>query len=176
MSDKPTQPPFHEAYDALVAGLPPSQLREAYKRLSTAKVPLTDEEIFSEHPRVKACLERIVAAYGRKKSRSAVASKVRRDAAREKPADATAPEPDDQPPQGQGEGVVEMLESCTIECQPEPAAAAAAEEPVAAEPVIAMPTVEEPAPVTPTCPAVRPTVAARRPQKKEVNRLVSRRA
>jgi hypothetical protein len=74
---------FHPTYADVVRGLPPSQLREAYKRLSTAKSPLTDAEILSEHPRVAACLEKISQAYGRKKTRSAVASKARRDAARE---------------------------------------------------------------------------------------------
>jgi hypothetical protein len=101
MSDQPTaQPSFHEAYDSLVAGLPASQLREAHKRLVKCKQPLTADELVSEHPRVLACLERIVAAYGRKKSRSAVASKVRRDAARDKPtaadADSEAPPPSQQ--------------------------------------------------------------------------------
>ena len=76
-------PAFHEAYAGLISGLPPSQLREAYKRLSTAKVPLTDEEICSEHPRVLATLERLASAYIRKKARSAIASKARREAAKE---------------------------------------------------------------------------------------------
>ena len=82
------QPTFHETYSGLVAGLPPSQLREAHKRLSKCKQPLTDEEIVSQHPRVQACLEKISAAYSRKKTRSAVSSKARRDAVRTTAADA----------------------------------------------------------------------------------------
>ena len=83
MEDQPT-PRFHETYADLTRGLPPSQIREALKRLTRCKHPLTDEEIAGEHPRVQACLEKIAAAYARKKERSAVASKARRDAAREK--------------------------------------------------------------------------------------------
>ena len=63
MTDQPIQ--FHESYADLIRGLPPSQLREAHRRLSKCKTPLTDEEIASEHPRVLACLERIAAAYSR---------------------------------------------------------------------------------------------------------------
>ena len=84
MSAQQTPPAFHEAYAGLVAGLPPSQLREAHKRLMRCKQPLTAEEIVGEHPRIQACLEKISAAYTRKKGRSAVASKSRRDDARDK--------------------------------------------------------------------------------------------
>ena len=73
---------FHPTYADLLRGLPPSQLKEARRRLCSCKQPLTDEELVSEHPRVLACLEKIAASYGRKKGRSAVASKARRDAAR----------------------------------------------------------------------------------------------
>ena len=80
-------PTFHQSYAGLLAGLPPSQLREAHKRLTKCKHPLTAEEISSEDPRILACLERLVASYGRKKGRSAVSSKARRDAAREQTTD-----------------------------------------------------------------------------------------
>jgi hypothetical protein len=74
---------FHDAYAALTAGLPPSQLRLAQTRLTKCKLsPLTAEEIAGEHPRVQACLEKIAAAYGRKKQRSAIASKARREVAK----------------------------------------------------------------------------------------------
>ena len=105
MSDQPT---FHESFAPLLLGLPPSQLREAYKRLSTAKQPLSDEEIASEHPRVQECLAKISAAYQRKKSRSAVASKARREATR------SVKEP--KPVEAQEEPVEAMLEACSIEC------------------------------------------------------------
>jgi hypothetical protein len=103
---------FHPTYADVVRGLPPSQLREAYKRLSTAKKPLTDEEIVSEHPRVAACLEKISQAYGRKKTRSAVASKARRDATRSagetiEPLEPAACEIAD---------IAVSLEAATIEC------------------------------------------------------------
>ena len=98
-------PAFHEAYAGLIAGLPPSQLREAYKRLSTAKVPLTDEEICSEHPRVLATLERLASAYIRKKQRSAIASKARREAAKEPV----------EPVMANEEPVAALLEACSLE-------------------------------------------------------------
>ena len=75
-------PRFHEAYAELAAGLPPSQLREAHKRLTRCKQPLTDEEVAGEHPRVQACLERIAAAYARNQERSRASSQKRRDATR----------------------------------------------------------------------------------------------
>ena len=84
MSQPAQQPLFHEAYAALVAGLPPPQLREAHKRLMKCKQPLTAEEIVGEHPKVLACLQKIAAAYERKKGRSATSSKARRDAVRER--------------------------------------------------------------------------------------------
>jgi hypothetical protein len=104
-------PAFHEAYDDLVAGLPPSQLREAYKRLSTAKVPLTDEEICSEHPRVLATLERLASAYIRKKQRSAIASKARREAAKE-------PVEPVEPVMANEEPVAALLEACSLSLEP----------------------------------------------------------
>ena len=117
-----TEPSFHPTYAGLLAGLPPSQLREAHKRLGRCKNPLTAEEIGSEHPRVQACLERLAASYGRKKGRSAVASKARRDAAREQATDSanrgeelaviTESLPTQEPPNG----VHSLLDACSIEC------------------------------------------------------------
>ena len=70
MADMQTAgPAFHATYADLVAGLPPCQLREAHKRLMKCKQPLTAEELVGEHPRIQACLEKIAAAYGRKKGR-----------------------------------------------------------------------------------------------------------
>ena len=93
---------FHPTYAGLLAGLPPSQLKEARRRLSSCKQPLTDEELVSEHPRVLACLEKIAASYSRKKGRSAVASKARRDAARELKGDSVEP-------------VLELIGACSLE-------------------------------------------------------------
>ena len=113
---------FHPTYAGLLAGLPPSQLREAHKRLTKCKHPLTAEEISSEDPRILACLERLVASYGRKKGRSAVSSKARRDAAREQATDSanrgeelaliTESLPTQEPPNG----VHSLLDACSIEC------------------------------------------------------------
>ena len=121
-------PTFHQSYAGLLAGLPPSQLREAHKRLTKCKHPLTAEEISSEDPRILACLERLVASYGRKKGRSAVSSKARRDAAREQTTDSanrgdpancaeevaviTESLPTQEPPNG----LASLLEACDIVC------------------------------------------------------------
>ena len=180
MSDQPTaQPSFHEAYDSLVAGLPASQLREAHKRLVKCKQPLTADELVSEHPRVLACLERIVAAYGRKKSRSAVASKVRRDAARDKPADA-ATEVDVPEQEGVEDDIASSLSACTVTCVSD------------AIPVVLVPAAPEeqklvPPPTKPSrtpqrslvraaAPSVAPAPSvAAAPKKRGVNSLISQR-
>jgi hypothetical protein len=101
-----TKAKFHEVFNDLVAGLPPSQLKEARKRLTTCKQPLTDEELASEHPRVQAGLEKIAAAYARKKVRSAASSKARRDASRH----------DTGCQSEEATDVVSILEACTVEC------------------------------------------------------------
>ena len=122
MSDKQSvtfeEPTFHEAYAALVAGLSPSQLREAHKRLMKCKQPLTAEEIVGEHPRIQASLEKICEAYKRKKTRSAVASKARRDDARGKigARPAASSEPTAVDDAVGAESLVSSLSACTVEC------------------------------------------------------------
>jgi len=127
MTEQQTPHAFHDVYADLVAGLPPSQLKEARKRLTTCKQPLTDEELASEHPRVQACLSRIAAAYARKKLRSATSSKARRDAVREKLSDSsfgttTADVTAEalalaKAEAGDGaESLVSSLSACTVEC------------------------------------------------------------
>ena len=141
---------FHEAYADLVAGLPPSQIREAHKRLTTCKQPLTAEELTTEHPRVQACLEKIAAAYTRKKARSATSSKLRRDTAREEGVEPVAvfdttcrntQEPD--------EPVVSLLDACSlepveVECASATAPHMCAQETVAEPLVASQQTVAEP--------------------------------
>ena len=119
MTEQQTPHAFHDVYADLVAGLPPSQLKEARKRLTTCKQPLTDEELASEHPRVQACLERLAAAYARKKLRSATSSKARRDAVREKLSDSSfgTTTADVTAEAGDGaESLVSSLSACTVEC------------------------------------------------------------
>ena len=141
MDDQPFK--FHEAYAALTAGLPPSQIRLTQTRLTKCKLnPLTAEEIAGEHPRVRACLEKISQAYSRKKLRSATSSKVRRDATRSvrhvvsgqttdstNPGDSTVLENDGVAVCVASEiaTLVDPLEAVTIECEEEP-------EPVQEEP------------------------------------------
>jgi hypothetical protein len=169
-------PQFHEAYAGLVAGLPPSQLREAYKRLSTAKLPLKDEEIASEHPRVAACLERLSAAYGRKKQRSTIASKARRDAARDAARETIEPL---EPAACEIADLAASLEAATIECTPV--------EPTPVEPTPVKPTPVKPTPVDYEAPSPPPPsvskkttrapllVAAKKSAVVASNSLVSRR-
>jgi hypothetical protein len=151
------QPQFHEAYAALTAGLPPSQIRLALSRLTTSKVPLTAEEIAGEHPRVQACLEKIAAAYTRKKARSATSSKARRDDAREKQGAASS-EPRPRTCVDADDSTVELsLAACSVTCDAE------AVEPVAVEPE---PVAVEPEPVvseaeSPPAPAVSATAATK---------------
>ena len=169
MDDQPLK--FHATYADLVAGLPPSQLKEARKRLMACKQqPLTAEEVVGEHPKVLACLEKIAAAYKRKKTRSSVASKCRRDAVREKlvrtnagsdadvaaccyaTVDTSASEP----------AVSELTSSlaeCTVECTPE---AAAESETVVAVPVAPLPCCL-PSATQPEEPSEPPATKASRP-------------
>ena len=73
--------------------LPPSQQREAYKRLSTRRRnPLTPEQCAEPSAEVEACLEAVNAAYLSKKQRSKQASAVKREAARVRPDNVTEPE------------------------------------------------------------------------------------
>ena len=148
---------FNEAYSGLLAGLPPSQLREAYKRLSTAKQPLTDEEICSEHPRVLATLERLAAAYIRKKARSAIASKARRDAAKEPVEPVEAQEEPVEP-------VAALLEACSLSLEPVEVECAAPPPATPATPETRSPEL--------TTPAVTVAVT-RKPAKRQPTRMVT---
>ena len=87
--------PFAECYKEAFGGLPPSQQREAFKRLSTRRRnPLSPEQCAEPSPEVLACLEAVNAAYLSKKQRSKQASASKREAARAQPGNVTEPEPE----------------------------------------------------------------------------------
>ena len=70
---------FVNCYAEKYGFLPPSQRREAVKRLSTRRRnPLTTEQCAQESPDVEAVLAQVWAAYQRKKQRSKASSAARR--------------------------------------------------------------------------------------------------
>ena len=70
---------FANCYAEKYGFLPPSQRREAVKRLSTRRRnPLTTEQCAQESPDVEAVLAQVWAAYQRKKQRSKASSAARR--------------------------------------------------------------------------------------------------
>ena len=85
--------PFAECYKEAFGGLPPSQQREAVKRLtSRRRNPLTAEQCAEPSPEILACLEAVQKAYLSKKQRSKQASATKREAARVRPDNVVDPE------------------------------------------------------------------------------------
>ena len=85
--------PFAESYKEAFGNLPPSQVREAYKRLTTRRRnPLSPEQCAEPSAEVLACLEAVNAAYLSKKQRSKAASASKREATRARPDNVTEPE------------------------------------------------------------------------------------
>jgi len=71
--------PFALAYKEKFGQLPPSQQREAIKRLTMrARAPLAPEKLGEESADVEACLTGLFAAYSSKKARARVASATKR--------------------------------------------------------------------------------------------------
>ena len=117
--------PFAECYKEAFGGLPPSQQREAFKRLSTRRRnPLSPEQCAEPSPEVLACLEAVHAAYMSKKLRSRAASSQKREAARVRPDNVTEPEA----------APVEALADTVAEISLEPAIVVAEAEPAAPRP------------------------------------------
>jgi len=96
MAEQTEQPcvwPFAECYKEAFGGLPPSQQREAVKRLtSRRRNPLTAEQCAEPSPEILACLEAVQKAYLSKKQRSKQASATKREAARVRPDNVVEPE------------------------------------------------------------------------------------
>ena len=87
--------PFAEGYKEKYGGLPPSQQREAVKRLTgRRRNPLTEEQVREPSIEVEGVLTAVNAAYLSKKQRSKNASAAKREAARVRPDNVTEPEPE----------------------------------------------------------------------------------
>ena len=108
---------FAPEYREKFGGLPPSQQREAVKRLTTRRRnPLSPEQCAEASAEVLACLEAVNAAYLSKKARSKQASASKREAAR------AQPEPEAAPVETLADAVaVVSLEPAEITAEPEPA-------------------------------------------------------
>ena len=106
-------PEYREKY----GGLPPSQQREAVKRLTTRRRnPLSPEQCAEASAEVEACLEAVNAAYLSKKARSKQASASNREAAR------AQPQPEAAPVEELADAVaVVSLEPAEITAEPAPA-------------------------------------------------------
>ena len=94
---------FYPDYEHLIAGLPPSQLAECVKRLTTGRQAIPADAVAELGERQEAVLTAVSAAYARKKERSRAASQRRRDATRQ----ASAANDDDSAPQRNATSAVE---------------------------------------------------------------------
>ena len=155
--------PFAECYKEAFGGLPPSQQREAVKRLtSRRRNPLTPEQCREPSTDVEACLEAVRAAYMSKKLRSRAASSQKREAARVRPENVAEPAP----VEALADGVAAIsLAPAEIVAEAEPAAPPApAPVPQKSAP-IPIPKKVVPAPAAAKSPA--PQAAAPEPAKKK---------
>ena len=166
MTEQTEQPcvwPFAECYKEAFGGLPPSQQREAVKRLTgRRRNPLTPEQCAEPSPEVLACLEAVRAAYLSKKQRSKQASATKREAARVRPENVAEPAP----VEALADGVAAIsLAPAEIVAEAEPAAPPApAPVPQKSAP-IPIPKKVVPAPAAAKSPA--PQAAAPEPAKKK---------
>ena len=129
--------PFADCYAEKYGFLPPSQRREAVKRLTTRRRnPFTVEQCAEESPEVEAVLAQVFAAYQRKKLRSKAAS-----AAKRAPPPREEEEPQPQP--------LEPLEPDTVE----PGFAELSIEPEPPQPEPPQPEPPQPEPPAPEPPA-----------------------
>ena len=143
--------PFAECYKEAFGGLPPSQQREAVKRLTgRRRNPLTPEQCAEPSPEVLACLEAVNAAYLNKKARSKASSATKRMIQKSHP-DNVAAEP---------EAEVETVADAVAALSVEPAEIVAEEPTPTPEPQ--PPAVKRSAPIAIPAPA-KPLPVARAP-------------
>ena len=152
--EQPTLWAFAPEYEARFKELPPSQRREALKRLTgRRRNPLTEEQCREPCPDVEQILEAVQKAYLSKKARSKASSATKRMIQKAHPEPAEAePEPE---PEALADAIAAVsLEPATIvaEAEPTPAPAPAR---VTAPPVV-VPPKSDPIPV----PVKKPTPAA----------------
>ena len=145
-TEQPQAWPFAPSYESSYSALPPSQLREAMKRLTERKrSPLSAETLTQEDPEIVGVLSGVKRAYLAKKERAKLASATKRASQRE-----AAQAPDNVVAEVE---VAEDVTASVTELSLEPAEVVAVE-PVQ-EPVVPCAKSEpEPAPVKP--PASKP--------------------
>ena len=137
--------PFAPSYEASYSSLPPSQLREAVKRLSERRRnPLPAEKLSEENPEVEGVLAAVKKAYLAKKDRAKQASAIKRAQQREAKPDNIAVEVE-----AEVEPAVEDLSASVADLSLEPAEVVAVEpapEP-APEPEPVKPAASKPIPI-----------------------------
>ena len=102
--------PFAECYKEAFGGLPPSQQREAVKRLTgRRRNPLTPEQCAEPSPEVLACLEAVNAAYLNKKQRSKASSATKRMIQK------SPPEPAEVEPEPEPEALADAIAAVSLE-------------------------------------------------------------
>ena len=165
MSDEQEQTevwPFAPSYESSYSSLPPSQLRECIKRLSSrARNPLSAEALTQENPEVEGVLSAVRKAYLAKKDRAKIASAAKRATQRELKPDNVAVEVE----------AVEDITAAVADLSLEPAEVVAAlaqpeEQEPEPEPEPVKPAPSKPIPVPSRIPVVRqqPPAAAAAPR------------
>ena len=149
--------PFAPSYESSYSSLPPSQLRECIKRLSSrARNPLSAEALTQENPEVEGVLSAVRKAYLAKKDRAKIASAAKRATQRELKPDNVAVEVE----------AVEDITAAVADLSLEPAEVVAAlaqpeeQEPEPEEPVKPAPSKPIPIPVPSRIPVARQPAAA----------------
>ena len=147
--------PFAESYKEAFGNLPPSQVREAYKRLSTRRRnPLTPEQCAEPSDEVQQTLTAVNAAYLSKKQRSKAASATKRMIQKAHP-DNVAAEPEAEP-----EAEVEAVSDAVAAVSLEPAEITAEEPAPEPEPVVKR---SKPIPIPKPVPSARAPAATPMP-------------
>ena len=167
MSDEQEQPevwPFAPSYEPSYSGLPPSQLKEAIKRLtSRARNPLPVEALTQENPEVEGVLSAVRKAYLAKKDRAKLASAAKRAIQKNTPLE--PPEIDVAVVESDPAGVDDITTE-VAELSLEPAEVVAVEPEPEPEPEPVKPAPSKPIPVPTRIPVVRqqPPAAAAAPR------------
>ena len=156
--------PFAPSYESSYSSLPPSQLRECIKRLSSrARNPLSAEAITQENAEVEGVLSAVKKAYLAKKDRAKVASAAKR--AQQKITPLEPPEIDVAVVESDPAGVDDITAE-VAELSLEPAEVVAVEPEPEPEPEPVKPAPSKPIPVPTRIPVVRqqPPAAAAAPR------------
>ena len=125
--------PFAQSYQQTYSNLPPSQLREAVKRLSERKrSPLSASALTQEDPEIEGVLSGVKRAYLAKKERAKLASASKRASQREMKSDNIVAEVEaaEDLTASVAELSLEPAEVVAVEPVPEPVIAQALPEPV----------------------------------------------